>query len=262
MSRQRTSSHSSLESTTTSASSTSSTEDFWRQFTDRLSRNRNLLSRVRHRLTRLRRAKSSAADMSPAAMRLREKAIRLPEIDEDITREFDIRLGRTLCRRDEQYLAEYRQHLAPWLPALAPGILAGSPALGAGSPALGARSPALGAGSTALGKWFPAPAPAGPVEDLYDEVVEYSDDYSDVFSEYSKCSFEDGDEAGSEDEEEVTLNALYYSAYYQLQEAESPLGRDHGYHAPCPPPPPLPRRHSESRPPARPPLPSSYYISL
>jgi hypothetical protein len=73
-------------------------------------------------------------------------------------------------------------------------------------------------------------------DDIYDEVIEYDDDYSDVFSEYM------GDSEGSESTDgEVTLNAVYSSYSF---------------------PPPLPRRLSDSRPPPRPPLPASYYTSL
>ena len=179
---------------------------------------------------------SSAASWPLKAASARKNAS--PEIDEDITREFDIRLSRRLLsRRDEEYLAEYRRyHLAGWHPA--------------------------------------APAVPGAAESLYQEVVDDSDDdYSDVYSECSKHSWEAAYEAENEEEEEedeVTMNELYYSScFMELASGgthPTPLpGLASGLPAIAagPLPPPLPRRFSETRPPPRPPLPSSScYVSI
>ncbi len=161
----------------------------------------------------------------------RRSAAAVTEIDEDITREFEIRLvGGRLCRGDDQYLAEYRHHLAAWAPALV--------------------------------AWPPdsSTTEVAETDGLYDEVIENNDDYSDVYAECSAYSLEHYDV--DENDDEVTMNALYYSSYL--------LPLDEGGFSPpvraaapgVAAPPPLPRRLSESRPPPRPPLPPSYYLSV
>jgi hypothetical protein len=185
---------------------------------------------------------SSAASWRLKAASARKNAS--PEIDEDITREFDIRLSRRLLsRRDEEYLAEYRRyHLAGFHPAV-----------------------------------------PGAAESLYQEVVDESDDdYSDVYSECSKHSWEaayeveneEEEEEEEEEEDEVTMNELYYSSCFMEIASGLPTGGTHPSPLPGlasglpaiaagPLPPPLPRRFSETRPPPRPPLPSSsYYVSI
>ena len=224
---------SSTMSSTSSSSSTSSTEDFWHRFPGGPQPKPTFMALLKKKMRSL----AGKQELKPRVPVIQPRASR--DMFDEALKEFDLKLGRSMLREDFQYLQEYALNFDTLRKT--------------NHRAFEAESVYDSAVYDDVFSEY-----SGPLQEFYADldIGDYSDvqddldqsQYSDVQADLNQSEYSDVCMSSTRD---LADYSDVYSEYSRISDEE--VGDL---------PPPLPRRMSDSRPPARPPVPSTRSLRL